>query len=156
MLFRSRERVANTTQEDDFEAVERKVASEIDRYFKLELGRPEILNRIGENIIVFDFIRPDVANQIFSMMVDIILTRVEQATGRLVQLSDAVCMRLGEICLNDLSDGGRGIRNQLEAHLVNPLARLLFDHPGEGPLVIGAISLERGLTVLHPEFIGGH
>lgn len=150
------ERVANTTQEDDFEAVERKVASEIDRYFKLELGRPEILNRIGENIIVFDFIRPDVANQIFSMMVDIILTRVEQATGRLVQLSDEVCMRLGEICLNDLSDGGRGIRNQLEAHLVNPLARLLFDHPGEGPLVIGAISLKRGLTVLHPELTGGH
>ena len=150
------ERVANTTQEDDFEAVERKVASEIDRYFKLELGRPEILNRIGENIIVFDFIRPDVANQIFLMMVDAILTRVEQATGRLIRLSDAVFVQLGEICLSDLSDGGRGIRNQLEAHLVNPLARLLFDHPGEGPLVIGAISLERGLTVLHPELTGGH
>jgi hypothetical protein len=150
------ERVANTTQEDDFETVERKVASEIDRYFKLELGRPEILNRIGENIIVFDFIRPDVADQIFSMMVDIILARVERATGRLVQLRDSVCIRLQEICLGDLSDGGRGIRNQLEAHLVNPLARLLFDHPGEGPLVIGAMSLESGLTVLHSELTGEH
>jgi ATP-dependent Clp protease ATP-binding subunit ClpA len=150
----SGERVANTTQDDAFEIVEHKVSSEIDRYFKLELGRPEILNRIGENIIVFDFIRPDVADQIFSMMVDAILGRVEQATGRLVQLSDAVLMRLREICLNDLSDGGRGIRNQLEAHLVNPLARLLFDHPGEGSLLIGAVTLEHGLTVLHPDVAG--
>jgi hypothetical protein len=145
----SGERVANTTQDDDFEMVERKVSSEIDRYFKLELGRPEILNRIGENIIVFDFIRPEVADQIFSMMVQAILERVEQATGRLVQLTDPVRMRLREICHSDLSDGGRGIRNQLEAHLVNPLARLLFDHPGEGPLLIDTVNMERGLTVLH-------
>ncbi len=150
----SGERVANTTQEEDFEMVEHKVSSEIDRYFKLELGRPEILNRIGENIIVFDFIRPDVADQIVSMMVEAILQRVEQATGRPVQLSNAVRTRLREICLSDLSDGGRGIRNQLEAHLVNPLARLLFDNPGEGPLVINTITLEGGLTVLHPSAAG--
>jgi hypothetical protein len=150
----SGERVANTCQDDDFDMVERKVSSEIDRYFKLELGRPEILNRIGENIIVFDFIRPDVADQIVSMMVEAILERVEQATGRPVQLSDAVRTRLREICLSDLSDGGRGIRNQLEAHLVNPLARLLFDSPGEGPLVINTITLEGGLTVLHPNAAG--
>jgi hypothetical protein len=150
----SGERVANTTQDDDFEAVERKVSSEIDRFFKLDLGRPEILNRIGENIIVFDFIRPDVADQIFTMMVEGILVRVEKATGRLVQLNEKVRQRLQEICLADLSDGGRGIRNQLEAHLVNPLARLLFDHPGEGLLAIKAISIEHGLTVLLPSAAG--
>lgn len=150
----SGERVANTTQEEDFATVEHKVSSEIDRYFKLELGRPEILNRIGENIIVFDFIRPDVADQIVSMMFEAILERVEQSTGRQVQLSNAVRTRLREICLSDLSDGGRGIRNQLEAHLVNPLARLLFDNPGEGPLVINTITLEGGLTVLHPSAAG--
>jgi ATP-dependent Clp protease ATP-binding subunit ClpA len=88
------------------------------------------------------------------MMVDAILERVEQATGRPVQLSDVVRTRLREICLSDLSDGGRGIRNQLEAHLVNPLARLLFDNPGEGPLVINTITLEGGLTVLHPSAAG--
>ena len=30
-------------------------------------------------------------------------------------------------CTEDLSNGGRGIGNQLEAWLVNPLARALFD-----------------------------
>ena len=34
---------------------------------------------------------------------------------------------LRELCLRDLSNGGRGIRNHVEANLVNPLARHLFD-----------------------------
>lgn len=150
----SGERVANTSQDDDFEIMERKVSSEIDRYFKLELGRPEILNRIGENIIIFDFVRPDVADQIFSMMLEAIIERVRQNSGREVRLSDSVRLKLHEICLSDLSDGGRGIRNQLEAHLLNPLARLLFDDPGIGSLLINAITVDRGLTVLHPATAG--
>ena len=144
------ERVANTSEDDDFNNVQAKVAAEIDRYFKFDLGRPELLNRIGENIIVFDFIRPEVADQIYSMMVNSILARVQQASHRQVELSDAVLDKLRELCLADLSDGGRGIRNQLEAHLVNPLARLLFDEEGEGLLTIDSVTTQRGLTVLHP------
>ena len=34
---------------------------------------------------------------------------------------------LRELCLKDLSHGGRGIRNKIETHLVNPLSRALFD-----------------------------
>ena len=34
---------------------------------------------------------------------------------------------LRSFCLADLSNGGRGIRNQVEAHLINPLSRALFD-----------------------------
>lgn len=30
-------------------------------------------------------------------------------------------------CLSDLSNGGRGIGNQLEAWFINPLARALFE-----------------------------
>lgn len=142
------ERVANTTEHDDFDSVQKKVTSEIDRYFKLDLGRPEILNRIGENIIVFDFIRPEVADQIFTMMVDAILVRVRAACGRDVRLTADVRQQLHDLCLADLSDGGRGIRNQLESHLLNPLARLLFDHVGQAPLTIRAISVQRGMTEL--------
>ena len=31
------------------------------------------------------------------------------------------------MCLKDLSNGGRGIRNMLEVHLINPISRELFD-----------------------------
>ncbi len=44
--------------------VQKAVRHGIERYFKQQLGRPEILNRIGENIVVFDFIREDIAEGI--------------------------------------------------------------------------------------------
>lgn len=76
------ERVANVLPGEPFEAVQGKVHSEIERYFKLVLNRPEILNRIGENIIVFDFIRADVAEQIFTQMVRRHLRRPPRAAPR--------------------------------------------------------------------------
>lgn len=96
---------------EPFEAVQGKVHGEIERYFKLVLNRPEILNRIGENIIVFDFIRADVAEQIFTQMVD--GTFADLREQRLViELAEAPRQALHDLCLGDLSNGGRGIRNQ--------------------------------------------
>jgi hypothetical protein len=120
------ERVPNVTPDVPFEEVQRRVRSEIEGHFKLVLNRPEILNRIGENIIVFDFIRHDVAARIFDMMIGGLLSHAREA-GYEVALSTLARETLEAICLADLSNGGRGIRNQLETHLVNPLARALFE-----------------------------
>jgi ATP-dependent Clp protease ATP-binding subunit ClpA len=122
----SGERVPNVLPDEPFAGVESKVTAEIERHFKLVLNRPEILNRIGENIIVFDFVRPDTAELIFEQMVTQILTDVS-ALGFSVSLTNNAKDQLKALCLADLSNGGRGIRNQLEAHLVNPLSRALFD-----------------------------
>lgn len=122
----SGERIANVTPEETFEGVRRKVRTEIDKHFKQVLNRPEILNRIGENIIVFDFIRPDVANEIFDHMVDNLLGDIN-SLGYDVTLTEAARDALRGLCLADLSNGGRGIRNQVEANLINPLSRSLFD-----------------------------
>jgi len=121
------ELIPNVSPGDAFETVRSKVRSEIERHFKLELGRPEILNRIGENIIVFDFIRDDVAAEIFEAMLANILERVRQAQQVKVTLAQEAAQALRKMCMADLSNGGRGIRNQLETHFVNPLARVLFD-----------------------------
>jgi hypothetical protein len=127
------ERVPNVLPSEPFETVKRKVRAEIDDHFKRVLNRPEILNRIGENIIVFDFIREDVAEQIFDHMLQTLLDDVK-ALGFAVSISGSSHAALRALCLADLSNGGRGIRNQVEAHLVNPLSRALFDsgaHAGE-------------------------
>ena len=100
---------------------------EIARHFKFTLGRPEILNRIGENIIVFDFIREPVAREIFTAMLSALLSQVQAAQGIVVRVTPQAEAVLREMCLADLTNGGRGIRNQLEVHLVNPLARVLFE-----------------------------
>lgn len=120
------ERVANIFPSEPFATVQTNVKREIERHFKLVLNRPELLNRIGENIIVFDFIRPDVAIQIFNQMVNNTLAGILKLNIT-ISLSQSAEDTLREICLADLSNGGRGIRNQLEAHLINPLSRALFD-----------------------------
>ncbi len=119
-------RVPNVSASQSFEEVRRKVRQEIETHFKLVLNRPEMLNRIGENIIVFDFIRPEVAVRIFDQMVNTTLSNVGEA-GYVVTLTPEIRATLQSLCLADLSNGGRGIRNQLEAHLINPLARALFE-----------------------------
>lgn len=120
------ERVQNVSPSDPFETVKAKVRSGIEEHFKLVLNRPEILNRIGENIIVFDFIRDEVGQQIFDQMIDALLGDV-RVLGFDVTISDGARAALRTLCLADLSNGGRGIRNQVEAHLINPLSRALFD-----------------------------
>lgn len=119
-------RTANVSPDDDFGAVERKVRQEIENHFKLVLNRPEILNRIGENIVVFDFIRPAVAHEIFDSMLANVLEDIA-AGGIEIELADAARDALKAACVADLSNGGRGVRNQVEAQFINPLARALFD-----------------------------
>lgn len=121
-------RVLNVTPDDPYESVEKNVRREIDHYFKNQLNRPEILNRIGENIVVFDFIRPEVAQEIYRKMVSAVLDRLADKQKIFVLISDEIDHQLMGVCTSDLSNGGRGIRNHLEAWLVNPLARALFDH----------------------------
>jgi energy-coupling factor transporter ATP-binding protein EcfA2 len=121
------ERVQNVKPDMPFSDIERLVRAEIDRHFKHTIGRPELLNRIGENIIVFDFIRDDVAREILHAMVDRIIAAAEADNGYRIVLTPPAFADLEALCLADLSNGGRGIRNKLEAHFINPLARTLFD-----------------------------
>jgi hypothetical protein len=120
-------RVPNVTPTDSFADVQTKVRSEIERHFETVLNRPEILNRIGDNIVVFDFVREEIAGQIFDGMVDAVLADISSGQNIAVTVTHSARDELRALCLSDLSNGGRGIRNKVEAHLVNPLARALFD-----------------------------
>lgn len=131
-------RVANVLPEQPYDEVRSRVRLEIANHFKLVLNRPEILNRFGENVIVFDFIRPAVAERIFASMVDAVL-RDAALAGYSVSIGTEALEALRHLCTTDLSNGGRGIRNMIEAHLINPLARALFDRDGRGPVQILAI-----------------
>ena len=121
------DRVLNVSPSEEYEHVRSKVRDEIDRHFKATLNRPEILNRIGDNIIVFDFIRPKVAMEIFSDMVNATLSDVRETQQVEIKLSSAAFSKLQALCLADLTNGGRGIRNKVEMHLINPLSRAMFE-----------------------------
>lgn len=119
-------RIQNVSQDEPHGVVVTKVRDEIERHFKLNLNRPEILNRIGENVIVFDFIRPPIAEEIFEGMVANLLESTK-TIGFSISITDEARSALKILCLRDLSNGGRGVRNMVEAHLANPLSRALFD-----------------------------
>ena len=121
-------RQPNVTMEMDYNEVRTRVRSAIEDYFKLELGRPEILNRIGENIVVFDYIRKDAARQILRSQVNKIVNNLREQKNIRIRIEDYAYKSLEEAATFDLSNGGRGIGNQVESLLVNPLSRWMFDN----------------------------
>ena len=139
-------RSAHVSPELPYAEVQTKIRAEIDSHFKLVLNRPEILNRIGENIIVFDFIRPEIAERIYHAMLNRILSDAALSGFRL-SISNHAQQTLQDLCVSDLSNGGRGIRNKLEVHLINPLARALFGRTGDGTFVIEKIVVGDTTTI---------
>ena len=120
-----------------YQQLERSVRQAIENHFKTELRRPELLNRIGDNIVVFNFIERGVGEEIFEMMLKNVTRRVGEEYKAALTLTDHAHAKLREWCVSDLSLGGRGIGNTLEARFVNPLARHLFDaSPREGAALV--------------------
>lgn len=99
----------------------------IREHFNFVLGRPEILNRFGDNFVVFDFIKPPLDEQI----VDLLISKLNRATLETrkveVSLEPLAREKLVAYARKNLHHGGRGIRNAVDFALVNPLSRVLFD-----------------------------
>lgn len=110
-----------------YQDVRNKVREGIDDFFTLEISRPEIKNRLGDNIVVFDFIGREVGEQILEDKLNNIARRLAEEHKAELILEQAAKDTLRKSCLSDLTNGGRGIENKLETALVNPLARALFD-----------------------------
>lgn len=117
------------THETPAEVIEATVRRGVERYFREKLGRPELLNRLGGNIVVFGFITPEVANGIFDLTLDRIADRLETTHGAKLMLEPDARESLRAYSTGDLSMGGRGIGARLEQALVNPLARHVFAQP---------------------------
>ncbi|MHB8881894.1 MAG: AAA family ATPase [Thermodesulfovibrionales bacterium] len=119
-------KLQKVSPEMQYEDISENILQSIEDFFKFKIGRPEILNRIGDNIVVFDFIRPDVAYRIFDRMMKNILYKLTDSYNIVIEISSEAEKKLIEICCTDLSMGGRGIGNKLEDAFINPLSRTLF------------------------------
>ena len=126
-------KVALVSPEEPYAVIEEKVNEAVRDFFVSELGRPEILNRIGNNLVVFDFIRKDSVPLILQKQLDNIIAGLKDNNGIHVILrkeSDAF-KRLVELSVQNLGFGGRGIGNVVEKYLLNPLGRKLTDEGWE-------------------------
>lgn len=113
--------------QDKFEKVNKEVRAGIEAHFTTALKRPELLNRLGNNIVVFNFIQPEVADKICRIMLGKITGRLKEEKHASLIISDTALSFLLKECRSDLSYGGRGIGNRLETMLINPLSRKLFE-----------------------------
>lgn len=119
-------RIPNIKPGERYEVIEKKVRDEVHEHFTVRLNRPELLNRIGDNIVVFDFISAEVGRLIVDQQVGNVIRRVQEAAGITVSLKAPAHEALRSLATADLSFGGRGIGNVVESAFVNPLARALF------------------------------
>lgn len=126
-------KVALVSPEDPYSVIEERVNEAVRDFFVSELGRPEILNRIGNNLVVFDFIRKESVPLILQKQLDNIITGLKDNNGIRVIIdkdSDAF-KRLVSLSVQNLSFGGRGIGNVVEKYLLNPLGRAITDEGWE-------------------------
>lgn len=119
----------NVTPDDDLETIESRVREHLQLYFRYLLGRPELYNRIQQNIVVFDFLRPPVTERIADRALDRVAETVRRVHGVTLEYTAEARDRFRELATFDLRNGGRGIVSEIETILVNPLARELFLQP---------------------------
>jgi ATP-dependent Clp protease ATP-binding subunit ClpB len=139
-----------------YQEIEKIILENIREFFVSDIQRPELLNRLGGNIVVFDYIGPEIADGIFGSQVGNISRTLAQQHGVRLILADEARRALAERCTGDPLQGGRGIGMALETHLINPLARRLFEQErlsgttvtvaGARTDATGAVQLELQLT----------
>lgn len=122
------QKVQRVSLDMSYEDISKNLLQAIDDFFKYKIGRPEILNRIGENIVIFDFIGKEVGSRIFNGMLNNVIYKLTDSYSINILFGDGAQNKLSEICCSDLTMGGRGIGNILEDAFINPLSRSLFEH----------------------------
>lgn len=118
-------RYQNVTIDMPYSEIEEKVLTSIKNFFSFRIGRPELLNRIGNNFVVFDFIRENVVDEILQGQVNKIKNNLFNEKGITLELSSEYYSQLHSKASSNLVNGGRGIGNMVESVLINPLSRIL-------------------------------
>lgn len=115
-------RIDLCTMDNTIDEIEATVREELRRSW-----RPEFLNRIGNNIIVFDYIRKDMAKSIMDKQLKKISDSLsEQRQIRIVVSENSpLYIKLLDDCQSNLEFGGRGIGNIVEHNFITPLSRAI-------------------------------
>ncbi|MDA7428078.1 AAA family ATPase [Primorskyibacter aestuariivivens] len=117
----------NVLPSDSHAELQSKISSAIHEHFVSELRRPELLNRIGQNVVVFDFLSTEATQQIFDAMLQRVLDTVRAEQGITIEIPEPVRDRFRGLCTSGYFEGGRGIGNRIERYVINPLSRRIFD-----------------------------
>lgn len=121
---------------------ERTIMDAVKGHFTERLNRPELLGRLGDNIVVFNPIHGAEAVNLASKFIEAILSNIRIRVGNEVTISDEALKELTKRVTSPevLRNGGRGITTELETRLTNPLGRILFSYPTGTSLAITSLA----------------
>lgn len=110
--------------------------------------KPEVLNRIGDNIVVFDYISPEASRLILESQIRKINGNVRNRCGITVAAAQATLDLLAERALAPevRENGGRGIGNLVEDAYLNPLSTFIFDENVEAGEAVEAVASAGAVT----------
>ena len=128
IIFTSNIGASEVTPENDPSIVRKQFLSKVEDHFVIIAKRPELLNRIGDNIVPFNFIIGD------EFLVAIAKTKLQPLRERLKEK-----YRITDIIFDDEAKamhalaktvdqrmGGRGVLNEIVKRIIDPLAEFLF------------------------------
>ena len=119
--------------DETYESMESKVINGIKAHFK-----PEVVNRIGNNIVVFDFIRDEVSQLIVKSQILKINENVERLKKIKIEISQEALKYYYKLSKekNVLEMCVRGIGNMIEEKYINELSDYIFNTRNENGKVI--------------------
>lgn len=112
------------------EKVEKTITEGVKAYFN-DNGRPELLNRLGEdNIVVFQFINVEGAKTICDYKLRKICASIKEKMGIEILTND-ITEILHEKAVKERAHGGRGVGNMLEREFINPFSSYICTLPNK-------------------------
>ena len=126
--------------DESYEDMENKVINGIKAHFK-----PEVVNRIGNNIVVFDFIRDEVSQLIVKSQIKKINENIKKIKKIKIVISPEILDYYYKLAKekNILEMGGRGIGNMIEDRYINELSDYIFNSRNENGNIIAYIENEK-------------
>lgn len=128
IIFTSNIGAAEVDSNIDGKEVKKQFVEKVQSHFIEKLGRPELLNRIGDNIVVFNFIDdPEVFTKIAKLKFKTIEDFVLERYGAKITFENediafrSIAMKAGK------QNGGRGLLNVMETVVINPLSEYIFE-----------------------------
>lgn len=109
---------------EPYEEMERKVIDALSICFK-----PEVMGRIGDNVVVFNYISEEASKLIARSQIERINRGIKTKFNAVVEVADSAFELLFSWARKPevVDKGGRGIGNLVESEYLNPLSAFLFD-----------------------------
>jgi ATP-dependent Clp protease ATP-binding subunit ClpA len=126
IIFTSNIGASDANSKHSHDEVKAHFLQAVQGHFNDTLGRPELLNRFGDNIVVFDFITdPSIRSKIMNAKLSGVRQHLEENFNLLLEIDEEHVQHL--VSMGKVGHGGRGLINIIEREIVNPMSLFIFE-----------------------------